>query len=123
MSKTVPVMANQLPWNDLVLFGERTYKTLHFNWKYRGKILLYNSHKTDVDALFDYQVKNEELAAMSKGAIVGYATVAGVDGDDGYFEVELQDPKRFKRPIPFQMPRGAVRLTKAPAHYLRRKTV
>lgn len=116
---TVPVMANQLPWNDLVLDGDRNYKTVHFNWKHRGKILLYNSSRTDKDGVFDYQVDTSE---MVKGAIVGYATVTDVKGSDGYFEVELRDPKRFKKPIPFKPPRGAVRIFRASKALLRRAT-
>ncbi len=120
---TVPVMANQLPWNELVFQGRRTYKTLSFNWKHRGPILLYNSTTVDREGCEAYGVAVEDAKKQPKMAIVGMATVVAVVGEDGDFEVELRDPKRFAEPISFKPPTGAIRIFRAPADFLQRTTV
>jgi hypothetical protein len=127
---TVPVMANTLPWNELVLTGQRTFKTFHQNWKHRGTILLYNSHRIDenIDEICeDYYLSADKVKEMPKGVIVGSVEVTGVIHQDeslsGWFEIELANPKRFKNPIPYTPPRGSIRLSKAPKSLLRRKTV
>lgn len=120
---TVPVMANQRPWNELVLQGRRRFKTLTFDWKHRGLILLYNSMGVDLEGCEEYDVLVEDAKKLPVKTIVGYATVVAVNGDCGYFEVELREPKRFKNPIPFAKPAGAVRVFRAPAKLLKRATV
>jgi len=130
MENTIPVMANTLPWNELVLQGKRTFKTFHQNWKYRGKMLLYNSHRIDenLDEICeDYELDENSVKDMPQGVIVGYATVTNVIHQDesfsGYYEVELSEPKRFKNPIPYTPPKGSIRLSKGSKSWLRRKTV
>lgn len=116
--ETVPVMANVVPWNEAVLRGVRTFKTLHFNWKHRGPVLLYNSKsRVDLDAAEDYGI---DASAQPRGAIVGYAFVTDVVSDGWGFLVLLARPQRFSRPIPFTPPRGAIRIFRAPRSLLRR---
>lgn len=120
---TVPVMANQRPWNELVLQGRRKYKTLNFNWKHRGPILLYNSLAVDYEGCIEYDFPAPDAKKLPTKTIVGFVTVTDVF-DDGYrYEVFLSNPKRFKRPIPFNKPAGAVRVFRAPAKFLKRATV
>jgi hypothetical protein len=148
---TVPVFANRAPWNELVLRGKRRVKTISFNWKYRGPILLYtSSNQTDDWGLFDYKVRGLKMADIPKGAIVGYCTVVDVVPEgvfsglqpfasiatpyDKYYAhdpnlvdslgqshvVIIENPVRFKTPIPFKPKKGAIRIMKAPASLLKR---
>jgi len=138
---TVPVFANRAPWNELVLRGKRRVKTLSFNWKYRGPILLYTSKdRTDDWGLFEYRVRGLKMADIPTGAIVGIAEVVDVvetdalpqtfyDKDPALFDtlgqshvVIIDNVKRFKTPVPFKPPKGAIRIMKAPASLLKRAT-
>jgi hypothetical protein len=120
---TVPVMANQRPWNELVLQGRRTFKTLNFDWKHRGPILLYNSLKVDAEGCEEYDFAVEDAKKQPVKTIVGTVTVTDVLDYGFYYAVFLSNPKRFKKPIPFAKPAGAVRVFRAPAKLLKRATV
>jgi len=140
---TIPVMANRAPWNELVLRGRRKVKTLSFNWKHRGPILLYtSSNRVDWWANGDYPILNSiPDSAIPKGVIVGYATVKDVvptselpkvftEKDPGLtytlgqnYVAIVTNVKRFKTPIPFKPPQGAIRIFRAPASFLRRATI
>jgi hypothetical protein len=120
---TVPVMANKRPWNELVLQGRRDFKTLGFDWKHRGPILLYNSLAVDAEGCDEYDFAVEDAKKLPVKTIVGMATVTDVIYDGWQFEVILSDVKRFKKPIPFAKPAGAVRVFRAPAKLLKRATV
>lgn len=134
--KMVPVFANRAPWNDLVLDGKRHVKTLSFNWKHRGPILLYtSSNRVDWWGFDQYDMTKQDIP---KGVIVGSAMVVDVvptdklpqifydkdpnlEGTMGQeFVVIVENPRRFKRPIPFKPPQGTIRISSAPARYLRR---
>jgi len=138
---TIPVMANRAPWNELVLRGRRKVKTLSFNWKHRGPILLYtSSNRVDEWGLFDYRLRMK-MADIPKGAIVGIAEVLDVIPTENIPDALVaKDPnlvgstgqayvaivgkvKRFKTPIPFKPPQGAIRIFRAPASFLRRATI
>jgi hypothetical protein len=94
---TIPVFANRAPWNELVLRGKRKVKTLSFNWKYRGPILLYTStNRQDDWGLQDYRgthkgLKTLKMADIPKGFIVGYATVVDVV-EEGVFSGVYPSP-------------------------------
>ena len=138
---TVPVFANRAPWNELVLRKKRQVKTLSFNWKYRGPILLYTStNRTDDWGLGEYPVR-VKMADIPKGFLVGTAEVVDVVPTDDlpqtFYEkdpalyvtlgqshvVIIKNPKRFKTPIPYKPKQGAIRIMKAPADLLKRATV
>lgn len=145
-TKTIPVFANRAPWNELVLRKKRQVKSLGFNWKYRGPILLYtSSNRVDDWGLFEYKVRGLKMADIPKGCIVGYATVVNVlpehefdsDAYQKFYDkdpvlvgslgqshvVIIENPKRFKTPIPFTPKKGTIRISNAPANYLKRPTV
>ena len=144
VDKTVPVLANRAPWNELVLRGDRRVKTLPFNWKHRGPVLLYTSaNRSDYrGAAENYpSIRDTPEGSIPRGAIVGWATVAdvvptcdlpesfyledpGLCATDGQaYVVVVEGPRRFKRPVPYKPPQGSVRISRAPAALLRRKTV
>lgn len=142
-AETVPVFANRAPWNELLIRGQRRVKTLSFNWKHRGPILLYTSSNRQDDIFgLTYKLKDRELASLPLGAIVGKANVVDVVPtskftDDSYYQhdpnlwettgqayvVLVDQVKRFKKPVLFKPPKGAVRISRAPAKLLKRPTV
>jgi hypothetical protein len=145
-SETVPVFANRAPWNELILRGKRQVKTLPRNWKYRGPVLLYTSSNRIDDFGWEYYptLRNTKNADLSLGSIVGYVTVVDVMPEEEfyrkhheYFEkdpalhdtlgqshvVIVENPKRFKKPIPYKPTAHAMRISRGPAALLRRPTV
>ena len=57
LNKTFPVFANTPPWNALILLGVRKFKTMGFDWKYRGTVYLYDSKRNNPETMeygFDY---------------------------------------------------------------------
>lgn len=140
---TVPVFANRAPWNELLMRGQRRVKTLSFNWKHRGPILLYTSlaRQDDIFGLTYKLPKGMKLADFNPGAIVGTANVVDVlpvgnlpeefyQHDPNLWEttgqnyvVIVADVKRFEKPFPFKPPQGAIRIFRAPILLLKRATV
>ena len=134
---TVPVFVNRSPWNELILRGRRHVKTLSFPWKYRGPVLLYTSKdREDPEGWDIYGLP--QRAGGPKGAIVGTAVVTDVVpigeapeewyaedpnllGTDGQaYLVRVKDARRLRRPIPWRLKQGTIRIGKAPAGLLRR---
>lgn len=110
--ETVPVMANINPWNEAILRGARTFKTLHFNWSYRGPLVLYNSKaKTDEDAAVAYEIFDSQPHGVCVGMVdVVDCTPHPLDG----FRVHLKNPRRLDSPIPYTPTRGSVRISRGP---------
>ena len=134
--KTVPVMANRAPWNELVLSGKRKVKTISFNWKHRGPILLYtSSNRVDDWGWADYRL-HKKVADVPVGAIVGSVVVKDVvpveELPQSYFDDDpnlygstgqayvaiMGSPRRFGKPVPFRPPQGAIRVFRAPERLL-----
>jgi len=97
-----PVFANTRPWNELILRGVRTFKTLSFPWKYRGTIYLYD---TKGPGDFDGEDWADERGVKVghqfgfPGCIVGTVEVYGIrsfaeteTGAD--YEILLRNPQR-----------------------------
>ncbi|HEX8851254.1 MAG TPA: hypothetical protein VF761_17140 [Gemmatimonadaceae bacterium] len=114
---TVPVMANIVPWNEAILRGIRTFKTLHFNWSYRGPLVLYNSHgDPDADDIVYGATHDIKIDLQSRGFIVGVVDVVDcVDAreEDGHWHVELRNPRRVD-PVPYKPTRGSIRISRMP---------
>lgn len=115
-----PVFANTRPWNELILRGVRTFKTISFKWKYRGTVYLYDTKGAPdnhgVEWAADRKVEIKAQAG-SPGCIVGTvevcdarsypATETGAD-----FELLLRNPQRIN-PVPFHW-RSRGRIAKIP---------
>lgn len=110
--QTIPVMANINPWNEAILRGQRDFKNIHFNWHYRGTILLYNSKaKTDEDAAAKYQIFDDQ----PRGVIVGSVDIVGTEENFGHgWAILLANPRRFASTIPYTPTRGSIRISRAP---------
>ena len=122
LNKEYPVFANTPPWNALILLGVRKFKTISFPWKYRGKVYLYDSKSRNTDTMnygYEYGLDNGVSERrinnlMSPGRIVGTVDVVGIrDGDyDKEFEILIANPVKFKHPVSFKWPKGAIRIAK-----------
>jgi len=99
-----PVFANTRPWNELILRGVRTFKTISFPWKYRGLIYLYDTKgRGDDDGAEWAADRDVEISAEFgfPGCVVGTvevfdlrrhpATLTGAD-----FEILLKNPHRVE---------------------------
>lgn len=104
-----PVLANTRPWNELILRGLRTFKTISFPWKYRGTVYLYDTKSRGDDDGVEWAANDDiEISAEFgfPGCIVGTVDVydcrAYPDTDTGAdFEIMLHNPQRMKA-IPFK---------------------
>lgn len=99
-----PVFANTRPWNELILRGLRTYKTITFPWKYRGTVYLYDTKgRGDEDGV--EWAENDDVQISAEfgfpGCIVGTVEVYGCEGEERYFELLLRNPQRVQA-IPFK---------------------
>jgi hypothetical protein len=102
-----PVFANTRPWNELILRGHRTYKTISFPWKYRGTVYLYDTKGRGDDDGVDWAAQDDVKISAEfgfPGCIVGTVEVVEcrsdtMTGED--FEMVLRNPKRMK-PVPFK---------------------
>ena len=139
--KTIPVLINRAPWNELLLRGKRHVKTLSFPWKHRGLIFLYTSKdREDPEGWWEYGLEGKHIGGalpsrVVKGAIVGTAMVTdviptdkapnewyvedphllGTDGQD--YLVRVEDARRLAKPIPWKPPKGVIRIGKLPGRY------
>lgn len=79
----IPGFPNVFPWNNLLLDGKLNLqkkpksgvKTRSWNWKYRGPILLYTSHRLDGIAMERHHIEWDD----SGGMIVGIGNLVYVD--------------------------------------------
>ena len=107
LNKKFPVLANTRPWNELILRGKRTHKSMHIDWKYRGTIYLYDTKGKSEDWVCeDYELKEGDFGVG--GQIVGTAEVVGMRAED----ILLANPKRFCTPIAFTPTPGSVRISR-----------
>ena len=124
LNKAFPVFANTPPWNALILLGVRKFKTLGFDWKYRGTVYLYDSKRSNPETMeygFDYGLdrgvpKRRVQNLIAPGFIVGTVDIirnrSWDECEEGEHEIELANPVRFKKPTPFSWPKGAIRIAR-----------
>jgi len=122
LNKSLPVFANTRPWNELILLGKRKFKTIGFPWKYRGDIYLYDTKGTPADYGFDWAEDfgvrlNQKQAAGHPSCIVGIVEIYDCrsftdQNEEADHEILLRNPVRFKSPIPFSWPSGAIRIAR-----------
>lgn len=119
----IPVFANTRPWNELVLQGVRSFKTLHFPWKYRGTIYLYDTQGKPADYGYEWaEDHGVDVAALLlhkgfPGCIVGTVDVFAIrsfstKNEEANHELLLQNPMRFARAVKFPWPSGAIRIAR-----------
>ena len=117
-----PVLHNTRPWNELILRGVRTFKTIAFSWKYRGTIYLYDTRGKSDDYGFEWAedegVKSSTLGIGHPGHIVGTVQILGVRGnsdcaESDAFEILFRNPKRM-RPVPYTPRKGTIRISRVP---------
>jgi len=132
--KTIPAFPNSFPYNELLLRGKLSAKTRSWRWSHTGLTLLYTSTSTarDVTAAYGLDPK-----IASRGVLVGVGellpvrlvTIAearkierefsnngkwAVAVVAGPYRYKFKNLRRFKKPVPFRPPRGAVRTFNVP---------
>jgi hypothetical protein len=121
LNRSYPVFANTRPWNELILLGLRTFKTISFPWKYRGTVYLYDTKGRGDEEGVEWAANDDvQIGAESgfPGCIVGTVEVYGcraypdtVTGAD--FEIMLRNPQRMA-PMRFKFTsRGRIARIKA----------
>lgn len=132
--KTIPAFPNSFPYNELLLTGKLSAKTRTWRWRHTGLTLLYTSTSTarDVARAHGLDPRN-----TPRGVLVGVGELVPVreltraeaqrierefDNDTGTLRIgagawryEFKNLRRFKQPVPFKPPQGAVRLFNVPA--------
>jgi len=131
--KTIPAFPNSFPYNELLLRGKLSAKTRTWRWSHTGLTLLYTSTSTARDVAEAHDLNPKDAP---RGVLVGVGELVPVreltdaeadqierefDNDTGTVSIgagawryEFKNLKRFKRPVPFKPPQGAVRLFNVP---------
>ncbi|KKW05370.1 MAG: hypothetical protein UY40_C0022G0010 [candidate division CPR1 bacterium GW2011_GWC1_49_13] len=131
--RTVPAFPNSFPYNELLLRGKLSAKTRTWRWSHTGLTLLYTSARTARDVAEAYGL---DPKIASRGVLVGVGellpvrlvTIAearkiekefsnqkfGVAVFAGPYRYAFKNLRRFKKPVPFRPPRGAVRTFNVP---------
>lgn len=124
LNQKYPIFANTPPWNALILLGVRTFKTIAFPWKYRGKVYLYDSQRknwTNDHYAFvlglDRGVSERRIKKLvAPGKIVGTVDIVGTRSgkncQEANHEVLLANAVKFKKPVTFRWPKGAIRIAR-----------
>jgi hypothetical protein len=131
--KTIPAFPNSFPYNELLFSNKLSAKTRTWRWGHTGLTLLYTSTSTahEVAAAHGLDSKN-----TLRGVLVGVGELLPVreltEAEAKQIEKEFANNKRtvcveagpwlykfknlrrFKKPVPFKPPRGAVRLFHVP---------
>lgn len=85
--KTLSAVPIRTPYIDEILNGEKTEEYRTKNTKKRGMIALIQA---------------------GSGLVVGTAVISGVHEEFDYYAWELTDVVKFKNPVPYKHPSGAV---------------
>lgn len=131
--QTIPAFPNSFPYNELLLLGKLSAKTRTWRWNHTGLTLLYTSQSTAHDVAEAHGLNSKDTA---RGVLVGVGELVPVreltyaeagqierefDNDTGTVSIyagpwryEFKNLKRFKKPVPFKPPQGAVRLFNVP---------
>ena len=127
----IKCLPNRYPYNQLLLTGKISAKTRTWKWKHEGLTLLYTSKRKDNEIIEMHNLPFK----FESGVIVGYGYLQPVrlntnkeraqikkefgngkhvsTGADSY-RYEFKNLKRFKKPIPFISPPGAVSVINVP---------
>ena len=131
--KTIPALPNSYPYNELLLSGKLSAKTRSWRWKHTGLTLLYTSTSTVREVAEAHGLEEEakvaprmvivgcgELVTVRKNTSAELRQLANeflnhqfvarmVDPLDPSFRYEFKNLLRFRTPVPFRPPQGAVR--------------
>jgi len=128
-------MPNRYPYNELLFSGKLSAKTRSWAWKHTGLTLLYTSTKSDDDVADIYDLPEE----FESGVIVGCGILLPVRENSTeelaqleeefhspdtwiypqWQRYEFKDLKKFKNPVKFKPPKGAVSVFNIPHDLVR----
>lgn len=134
--KTIPVFPNVYPYNELLFSGRLSAKTRTWRWHHTGLTLLYTSRRTEDSVVCAHGLEKNakeapRMVLVGVGELQPVRELTGKEskqiykefrngkktswgpGAEGY-RYEFKNLKRFKRPVPFKPPRGAVRTFNVP---------
>lgn len=134
--KTIPAFPNWFPYNELLLSGKLSAKTRNWHWNHTGLTLLYTSTSTD-DAVVDAHGLQVQARTSPRMVLVGVGELLPVrpltkqekrqiyrefrnnkrvtwGPGTGYYRYEFKNLKRFKKPVPFKPPKGAISVFHVP---------
>lgn len=131
--RTIPAFPNSFPYNELLLTGRLSAKTRTWRWNHTGLTLLYTSTSTarEVAAAHGLSSRNAPRGILvGVGELFPVRELTNEERDQieeefdngtgmviigaGTYRYEFRNLKRFKKPVPFKPPRGAVRLFNVP---------
>lgn len=138
--KTIPAFPNSFPYNELLLRGKLSAKTRTWRWSHTGLTLLYTSTST-ADGVVSAHGLKEEAKKAPRMVLVAVGELQPVreltDKESrqiykefrngkrttwgpgtGVYRYEFKNLKRFKRPVSFKPPQGAVRLFNVPVSFV-----
>ncbi len=130
---TIPAFPNSFPYNELLFRGKLSAKTRTWRWNHTGLTLLYTSTSTarDVAEAHGLDPKSAPRSVLvGIGELVPVRELTSAEADQiekefangrpdifigaGRYRYEFKNLKRFKKPVPFKPPQGAVRLFNVP---------
>ena|SRR3989344_1680481 len=131
--KTIPAFPNSFPYNELLLQGKLSAKTRTWRWRHTGLTLLYTSTSTARDVAEAHGLNPKDTprgVLVGVGELVTVRELTDAEADQierefdnntgtvsigaGAWRYEFKNLKRFKKPVPFKPPQGAVRLFNVP---------
>lgn len=134
--KTIPAFPNHYPYNELLLGGSLSAKTRTWRWSHSGLTLLYTSTGT-CDAVVAAHGLEEKVKTAPRMVPVGVGELQPVrkltqkesrqiyrefrngkkvswGPGTGEYRYEFRNLRRFKNPVSFRPPQGAVRTFRVP---------
>lgn len=138
--KTIPALPNSFPYNELLFSGKLSAKTRNWRWSHAGLTLLYTSTSTarEVAAAHGLNPKGTPRGVLvGVGELVPVRELTDVEArriekefdnntglvvsiGAGTYRYKFKNLKRFKNPVRFKPPCGAVRTFKVPVSLVRK---
>ena len=81
-----------------------------------GPLLLHASRTLTEDEYQAAESEDTDLDAVPLGALVGMVDVVGIEGKEGDYAWQLENPRRFAQPIPYK---GAAAIMRVPAEVVK----
>ncbi len=141
--KTIPALPNHYPYNELLLRGKLSAKTRDWRWSHTGLTLLYTSTGTSDGVVAAHGLQKEakkapRMVLVGVGELQPVRKLTQKEGAQiyrefrngkqttwgpgtGNYRYEFKNLRRFKNPVPFRPPQGAVRLFHVPVALVARE--